>query len=304
VIFVGDCASDPPLGATARALAVQRADDVVYGLGLLALAHDGKRPSELALLARHDDAEASLRAAIERAGARVDLVRVPDAWPARLPATTLGAAALVHAADLAHGRADRTYLTVAGAVASPVVVAADPSESAERLVARAGGALDADWVAVAGGAPSGRLVNRDAPAAELGALLLVLPARHEIVRRLRTPVDDWLKRAASACEGCRVCSDSCPDGVAAHEVIWTLSTMRDDGVGLARAAACSGCGLCDVVCPGALSPARLVRSVRDRLGLEPPPPDAARPLAAGLDLPLLTLRLGLAEYRDAEARLV
>jgi len=301
--LVGDCAGDPPLGATARALAVERADDVVYGLGLLALARDGKRATELTLLVRHDDAEAALREAVARAEARVTVVRAADAWPARLPVPTVGASALAHATDLARGRPDRVYLTVAGAVASPSVMAVVPALSVAELVARAGGALDDDWVAIAGGAPSGRIVERDTSAEHLGTLLLVLPARHAIVRRLRTPVADWLLRAASACEGCRVCSDACPDAVPAHEIVWTLATLRDDGVAPARAAGCSGCGLCDVMCPSRLSPVRLVTEVRDRLGLAPPPADPHRALAPGLDLDLITLRLGLADFATPSPRL-
>jgi ferredoxin len=305
VILVGDCASDPPLGATARALAVERADDVVYGLGLLALARDGeKRPTELILLVRHDDAETALREAIARSEANVELRRVPDAWPARLPASTIEASALVHAADLARGRADRVYLTVAGAVASPSVMAVPAATTAEELVARAGGAIDDDWVAIAGGAPSGRIVPRDTPVEQLGALLLVLSARHEWARRLRATTADWLLRAASACEGCRVCTDSCPDEVPAHEVVWTLATARDDGTQLARAAGCTGCGLCDAMCPSALSPLRLVTEVRDRLNLSPPARDPAGPLHRGLDLSLLTLRLGLGDQVPAVPRIV
>jgi ferredoxin len=295
--LVGDCAADPPLGATARALAVERADELIYGLGLFALAHDGKRASELALMARHEDAEASLRAAVARAGAQVEVLRVPDAWPAAAPGDPVDAyveaAALVHAAELARRSPDRVYLTVAGAVQAPTVLACEPDLPTEALVAQAGGALVDDWVPVAGGAPAGSLVDRGAPAKTLGSLVLILPAGHEVVRRLRTPVADWLLRAASACEGCRICSDACPDGVAAHEVLWTLATGRDDGVELARAAACRGCGLCDVVCPSGMSPRRLVGEVRDRLGGVASLPRALRP---GLDLELLTLRLGLAGW--------
>ncbi|HZS37927.1 MAG TPA: hypothetical protein VFF06_13915, partial [Polyangia bacterium] len=62
-IVVGDCAADPPLGATGRALATARAEDVVYGLGAIALALGVKR---LALRVRHDDARAALEREIAR----------------------------------------------------------------------------------------------------------------------------------------------------------------------------------------------------------------------------------------------
>ena len=128
----------------------------------------------------------------------------------------------------------------------------------EELVAAAGGPLDDDWLPVA----EHRVLGRD----ELWAgepLVMVLSARHPLVRRLRTPVSGWLLRAASACEGCRVCSESCAH-LQPHEVVWTLATLRDDGVALAAAAACTGCGLCDAMCPSALSPRALVVDVKAR----------------------------------------
>src|SRR2546423_386932 len=124
------------------------------------------------------------------------------------------------------------------------------------------------------------------------ASLLVLPARHTWVRRLRTTVGDWLWRAASACEGCRACSEACPAGLEAHALVATLATARDDGTAPAAFAACTGCGVCDAACPSSLSPRALAVEVRDRLQLA-----AAAPTRhAGIDRALLTLRLGLGPY--------
>jgi hypothetical protein len=285
----GDAACDPPLGATARALAVARADDLVYGLGALALERGAR---QLSLRVRHDDAAAALARAVAKLQARVELVRLPDAWPPPPSDDAVDAAALVGAADRARGRPARAYVTVAGALEAPEVRAAPPDATVEELVARAR-PRDPDWVAVAGGAPAGRLVERNAAVGD-ASLVLVLPAGHPVVRRLRTPLSDWLWRAASACEGCRACSDACA-ALAPHEVVWTLSTMRDDGVGLAQALACTACGLCDAVCPSSLSPRALVADVRDRMRAIGAA-GTATGAGAGLDVGLLTLRLGLGDY--------
>jgi ferredoxin len=300
--LVGDCASDPPLAATARRLAVARADELVYGLGVIALE---RRHRTLGLAARHADAREALAAAITRLEAKVELIALPDAWPARIVAReVVRAEALVNAAERARGAFGRAYVTVAGAVRAPAVRAADPLATVEKLVADAGGALDEDWVAVAGGAPGGRLVERATPARELGSLVLILPAGHEVVRRLRMPVGDWLRRAASACEGCRICSGACPQPLSPHEIVWTLSTLRDDGTDLTRALHCTGCGLCDAMCPAVLSPRALVVDVRDRFvngnaSASVSVNGNANANASGLDVGLLTLRLGLAPYDRA-----
>jgi ferredoxin len=306
-MLIGDCASDPPLGATARVLATARAADVVYGLGAVALAR-GHR--QLALAVTDGEARAALARAIAELGAAVTLVDGSDAWPAVAAGArdeVLPATALVAVADAARARGAKAYVTVAGAVAEPAVLACAPATTMAELVARAGGALDDDWVPIAGGAPAGRLVDRAATLAETGApsLLLILPARHAWVRRLRTTVGDWLWRAASACEGCRACSDACPVGLEAHALVATLATGRDDpyqpslrdswyGTRTAPAAfaGCTGCGVCDAVCPSSLSPRALATAVRDRLRVEP----ATGARRAGIDRALLTLRLGLSEY--------
>ncbi len=303
-MLIGDCASEPPLAATERLLATMRADDVVYGLGAAALAR-GHRV--MALAVADAAARAALAAAIERIGADVAIVDAAPAWPAVvagmkdevLPASLL--VAIAEAARAPKGPA-ATTVSVVGAVAAPVVVRATAATTMGELVARAGGALDDDWLPVAGGAPAGRLVAREATIAEAGtpSVVLVLPARHALVRRLRTTVGDWLWRAASACEGCRACGDACPSELPAHELVATLASGRDDGTAPARFAACSGCGVCDAACPAGLSPRALAVDVRQRLergGVKA----GATARRVGIDRALLTLRLGLAAY-DREPR--
>jgi ferredoxin len=297
-MLIGDCASDPPLGATQRTLAAARAGDVVYGLGAVALAR-GHR--QLALAVTDEHARAALARAIAELGADVQIVEVADAWPAVAAAAkdeVLPASALVTVADEARGRGAKATVSVVGAVGEPVVLECAPATTMAELVARAGGALDEDWLPIAGGAPAGRLVAREATMAEAGApsVVLILPARHEWVRRLRTTVGDWLWRAASACEGCRACSDACPVGLETHGLVATLATGREDGTRLAAFAACTGCGVCDAACPAALSPRAPAVDVRERLAGGGVGGGSAAMMRAGIDRALLTLRLGLSGY--------
>ena len=65
--LVADCASDGPLSATRFALAVRRADAVLYGLGLAAL---GKEPRpKLEIAVRHEDARRAISADVARLSA-------------------------------------------------------------------------------------------------------------------------------------------------------------------------------------------------------------------------------------------
>lgn len=306
-MLIGDCASDPPLSMTQRGLAAARADDVIYGLGAVALARGHE---QMAVAVADEVARAALARAIAAIGADVAILDVADAWPATAAGAkdeVFPASALVAVADEARARPAISWVTVAGAVGEPCLLGGVPSETMAELVARAGGPLDDDWVAVAGGAPAGRLVERDATlaAAGLPATLLVLPARHPWVRRLRTTVADWLWRAASACEGCRVCSDACPVTLTPHALVATLTSGRDDGTAPAAFAACTGCGVCDAACPASLSPRALAVDVRDRFALLAPrldPPGAPATRRPGIDRALLTLRLGLGAYDRSVSR--
>jgi ferredoxin len=309
--LVADCAGDRPLAATRAALARARAEDVLVGLGLLA-ASEERGAWRYTLVARARAAEAAaLGAAAERHEARVTVEEVGPVWPTPRAAgeRLVSAVDLVRLADRARGRAARAYLTVAGAVARPTVMAAAPDDEVAALVAAAGPLVD-DWVAIAGGPPGGRLVERSARAAECDELLLIVSTGHAVARRLRVPLADWLVRAASACEGCRMCTDGCPEGdavvdgeaLAPHRLALDVAQGREPAGGAALvAAACTGCGLCDAACPSSLAPSRIVGAVAERVraaGVEPAATRAV-PLPRGIDLALLTLRLGLGDLAGA-----
>jgi len=317
--LVADCASDPPLGATSRVLAATRPDEVLIGLAaLISDASAAARPTTARVLGRHDEVVDAMRAAVGRLGLEVLVERVADAWPGR---GGTSAASLVQLADRLRGLPRRCYLTVAGAVELPSVLAVEPGVTVAELVKRAGGPSGEDWVAVAGGAPLGRLAERGAVAEELGELLLILPAGHEVVRRLRTPLAVWLQRAASVCGGCQACSDACPEWLDGAE-LRPSDLVRALVAGATPSPsvwACTGCGLCDALCPTQLSPRALVAAVRAGLSDETIevaaederrrralrfktrtslPPGVAPPWSPphGLDLALLTTRLGLSLY--------
>ncbi len=138
--------------------------------------------------------------------------------------------------------------------------------------------------------------------AALGMVSALRPVLERLKREDRA-VAEQLRRAASACEGCRLCTEACPVALvggelAPHEVMWTLSTSRDDGTRLARAIDCVGCGVCDAACPSGLSPLAMVRAVGERLpeGVAPAPRGEPHPDrdARRMSIELLLLRAGFA----------
>jgi ferredoxin len=273
--MTGDCASDPPLSATLRAIACARPEEVLIGLAALGC-------SKIAV--RHDDSELALREAARRLDAKVEIIRLPDAWPPNLDGPD---ARVLLAASPRHKDPAR-FVTVTGAVHEPSVLPIRGEITFAELARKAGGPIDDDWLPLV----EQRLFDRDATWTGQ-QLVLILPARHPLVKKARTPIADWLLRAASACEGCRICSESCGH-LLPHEIVWTLATMRDDGVALLAAANCIDCGVCDAMCPSALSPRALVANVKEKLG--DVKVDKKRSEFGGLDVKLLTRRMGLADY--------
>jgi len=305
-----DLAGDPPLGRSAGAIAVEEADRVVDGLGAAMVA---ARAKQGAIAVRDVAAQQAIARALEAREARsATVARVPDAWPSVGVDRDVGLEGAwvldgerlldLEAAALGRTRAPRR-VTIAGAVARPGVQRLEAPLAVGELVARAGGpAADVGpaWVALDGGAWGGRAIDREEP--PRSSLVLVLPAEHALVARARTPVVDHLRRVASACEGCRLCTDACPvalDGtpLAPHEIVAAVAQGLDAGTRPAAAIACAGCGLCDAACPSGLSPHAMVGAVRARLpdGIAAPPRGEPHPdrAARRMSIELLLLRAGL-----------
>ncbi len=321
-VVIGDLSGDPPLGQTARTMGLIYGEYLMTGLGALALAVAAPR---MAVVTR----EAAVQQAVARVVGEgsIEVLRTPPMWPSQPDLDVPGAAGrawvvgtrlLDRAAAALLGEPPRRLCTVAGAVANPGVLSLSPGETPADLVARRGGATPAAWVAIAGGAPGGRLCDPEEPLPEDEEMLLILPAAHELVRRLRRPLAEWLPSAASICSGCQLCTEGCPEALRGHPIsphVLVLAAAGMQGAGMQESAAmqaaarwCTGCGACDVICPAGLLPSQGVLSflargqapdhrahrVRQADGLPGHPGDAA----ARRRLPLhqVTTQLGLLSY--------
>jgi Na+-translocating ferredoxin:NAD+ oxidoreductase RnfC subunit len=320
-----------PLSLTDLSLAQTTPERLLRGLGALALLA-GARHAWLAIRADWWDRLASLRALA--ASRRLILRPVPPCYP--LDDATLladlreGAGSQADAFGLDHAvvhdattlaevgaalegsRPPRRTVSVAGDLPRPAVLQV-PLGTPFGALARhcGGGALDAAVF------HNGPLAG---PAAEPGAAvdqhtraLLLLPLDHLLVVGQTTPRTDARRRAASACVGCRVCTDCCPvylEGaqLQPHQLSRTLAlpAAGPPSAGLLAALQCRGCRLCDIVCPSQVAPAALVELARRRLeqqgiALAPTPGSATprlHPERAGrrLTLARLSERLGLASH--------
>ena len=102
--------------------------------------------------------------------------------------------------------------------------------------------------------------------------VVVLPGESELLVRKSLSLDVMIRRAASVCCQCRLCTDLCPrnlmgHAIEPHRVMRAISWGRSFIPDLGSALLCSGCGLCGVyVCPMLLSPDRISFMVRAEMG--------------------------------------
>lgn len=319
-LVVGDLGAEPLLARGAAALVERHGDLLLDGLGAAGLATGAKR---LVLAVPEGPLVPAARALCR--GKSVELLVTPPAYPSRpgllleeaserawiVPAPRLAAFGAV-----AQGRAVPRLCTIAGAVRAPQVVDLAALLPAERtplaLVRCSGGAADgaAAWVAIRDGAPAGVLWPAESELPLECQELLVLPAAHELVRRLRRGEGAFRERARNACLSCRLCTDLCPEAqagveLAPHRILRGLALGTSDAQLAEEAARCTGCGTCSALCPAELLPASLLRQLQAATALPVPLEDRDPERCVGLPAPrqvgreLLLARLGLADYDAA-----
>lgn len=324
-LVVGDLGAEPLLSRSAAALIERHGELLLDGLGAAALATGAQR---LVLAVPEGPLLAPTRALCR--GRSVELLVTPPAYPSR-PGLLLGdaserawivpASRLVAFGAVVQGRQDRQdrqgraaphLCTIAGAVRAPQVVdlaALSPSERTPvALVRRCGGAADgaAAWVAIRDGAPSGVLWPAESELPIGCQELLVLPASHELVRRLRRGEPAFLERARNACLSCRLCTDLCPEAqagveLAPHRILRGLALGKSPSLFTDEAARCTGCGTCSALCPAELLPASQLRQLQTGTPLTPledrdPERGVGLPPPRQVGRALLLARLGLADY--------
>ncbi|MDO8835950.1 MAG: SLBB domain-containing protein [Vicinamibacterales bacterium] len=205
------------------------------------------------------------------------------------------------------------YLTVAGAVHTPVTLRVPIGTSIGEVIARAGGPTDTDVAVLMGGVMMGRLATGldDVVTKTLGGLV-VLPASHPLIGRYRATPRQIARIGRSACDQCRFCTDLCPryllgHPIEPHRAMRSLGFAPSPAAMVAGTLYCCECNLCSLyACPEDLDPKNVCvasKPVARELGLvwsgsaesiEP------HPLAPDRRVPMkrLMARLGLTEFNN------
>ncbi len=165
------------------------------------------------------------------------------------------------------------YVTLTGAVQTPKTVHVPLGITVGEALALAGGATVADYRVINGGPMMGRLVGVDSPVTKTTKGLIVVPADHPLIHSLEQPVAVSLRKAATACMQCSLCSNVCPRGLLGHR-IQPHKLMRMAGYGSLcdpsqtpmNAYLCCGCRLCEYACVMGLQPWKFNGNMKGILG--------------------------------------
>ncbi|MBQ2712028.1 MAG: SLBB domain-containing protein [Clostridia bacterium] len=158
-------------------------------------------------------------------------------------------------------------ITVSAAVKNPKTVWMPLGSSLKEAVELCGGETVEDAVYIVGGPMMGVIANPLDPITKTTNAILVLPRDHQVVRsKLRRPEID-IRRAASACCQCHMCTDLCSRHMLGHPIdpskfmnAVANRNLKNTDVYF-NALYCSSCGLCEsYACMQGLSP-RLLLSV-------------------------------------------
>ena len=153
------------------------------------------------------------------------------------------------------------YLTVAGAVRTPVTLRAPVGIRIGDLIEAAGGATEDDVAALLGGVMMGRLAaSLEEPVTKTLGGVVVLPVTHPMVAWYRQDRRQVERIGRSACDQCRFCTDLCPRYLLGHP-IEPHAAMRSLGFDsplspmIAGTLYCCECNLCSLYsCPENLDP--------------------------------------------------
>lgn len=205
-------------------------------------------------------------------------------------------------------------VSVVGEVSRPATVRVPLGAAIEDTAALAGDITTKEAVYLIGGPMMGAIKDGKQPITKTTNAILVLPKDHILIRKKnRNPSMD-LKRAASICCQCEMCSDLCPRNALGHPA-WPHKFMRaasnkdfQNTHVFINTLFCCSCGLCEMYsCPQSLSPQTLMSEYKEGLrkaGVQVPKDRQPDPVKASREYrkvpeDRLKARLGLTDYDKA-----
>jgi Na+-translocating ferredoxin:NAD+ oxidoreductase RnfC subunit len=204
------------------------------------------------------------------------------------------------------------YLTVAGAVQTPVTLRVPVGITIGEVIEAAGGATVSNIGVLLGGVMMAKpAASLDVPVTKTTGGIIVLPASHKLIERHNAPMIQVNRIGRSACDQCRFCTEFCPRFLLGHP-IQPHRAMQSLGFAtgvdaMVATLYCCECNLCSLyACPEDLDPKNVcvqAKPLARERGLTfkgDPASITPHPLAEFRRVPMrrLIARLGLGEFNN------
>lgn len=301
--FIVNAAECEPLIETDKYLCRTFADQIVEAITATA-AHIGASRKVIALKGKYKEEIASLKAAIDRAHADIEIFEMPTFYPAGdeqtmvqmvtgrsvpergLPldvgAVVDNVGTMLNLYEALHGApVTEKYLSVVGEVKEPIMLKVPIGTPVTECIAAAQPTIS-DYAIILGGPMMGKIPADDKAIAEAVVTkttgnIIVLPKDHYLFQRASLPLDTIKRQARAACIQCKMCTDLCPRYMIGHQIrpnlvmrnIWREDQITDNDEYLATfgdAMNCCDCGVCEMfACPMGLSPRKVNSYVKGQL---------------------------------------
>lgn len=165
------------------------------------------------------------------------------------------------------------YVTLTGAVRTPMTVKVPLGITVREALDMAGGPTAASYAVINGGPMMGRVVSPESTVTKTTKGLIVIPEGHPLLVSLNKPLDRILRDAAIACMQCSLCSEVCPRANLGHRIhphklmrIAAYGSLCDEKETPMNAYLCCGCRLCEYACVMGLQPWKLNGNLKGILG--------------------------------------
>ncbi len=165
------------------------------------------------------------------------------------------------------------YVTITGAVQSPLTVKVPVGTSIESCIELAGGSTVKDPVVLTGGVMMGQLEwDLTAPLSKTVGGLIVLPPDHFLVRHNSTSKESYTRIGHGQCDQCSLCTEMCPRyllgyPIEPHKVMRSLlMTGEAKERNSLWAQYCCECNVCTyIACPEGLDPKNICVDAKQTL---------------------------------------
>lgn len=294
--FIVNAAECEPLIETDKYLCRTYADRIVAAAVIVA-GHLQAEHTVIALKKKYRAEIDALRAAIDKAGAAIEICEMGVFYPAGDEQTMvqfvtgktvperglpLDVGAVVDNVGTLLGIYDAMtegksvsskYLSVVGEVREAIMIHTPIGTPITQCIEAAKPHLT-DYAVIVGGPMMSRVLSdrgviRNAVVTKTTGNLIVLPRDHYLITRAGRPMERIRAQARTACIQCRMCTDLCPRYQIGHQIRphmvmrnlyreQTISSNEEFFRAFGDAANCCSCGVCEMfACPMGLSPRKV-----------------------------------------------